>query len=82
MRLVRFGKRVINMAQVVEIEYRAEYKDVHFYSPETYRLYTNQGVDSLPNWLEIDGADMIALEQWLKDNSDDARAPMMEEDLV
>ncbi len=81
MKLVRFGKRVINMALIVEIEYHPVSKDAHFYSPAVYRLHTGQIVDGLPSWLEIDGADMIALEMWIADNSEDARAPMMEIEL-
>ncbi len=76
MKLVRFGKRVINMDQIVKIEYR---QNPHLLGDVSYRLYTNQIVDGLLNWIEIDGADMIALEMWLADNSDDARAPMMNE---
>lgn len=80
MKLVRFGKRVINMDQIVEIEYSEKVENIHFFSPECYRLYTNQVNDGNINWLEIEGADMIALEQWLEDNSDNARAPMESEE--
>ncbi len=74
MKLVRFGRRVINMDQIVEIEYR---QNPHLPGDVSYKLYTNQVAEGLPNWLEIDGADMIAFELWLEDNSDDARAPLM-----
>ena len=77
MKLVRFGKRVINMDQIVEIEYR---QNPHLLGDVSYRLYTNQIIDGMLNWIEIEGADMIALEMWLEDNSEDARAPMMEEE--
>jgi len=77
MKLVRFGKRVINMAQVVEIEYQREaiWNDSRS-DPAGYKLYTNQIIDGLPSYIWIDGADAIALEGWLEDNSDNARAPM------
>ncbi len=80
MKLVRFGKRVINMAQIVEIEYQREVDwNSSRSDPAGYKLYTNQIVDGLPNYIWIDGADMIALEMWLADNSDNARAPMENE---
>ncbi len=78
MTFVRFGRRVINMDQVVEIEYRAAMNQLSLNTAEHYRLYTNVTVDGLPNWIEVDGADIIALEMWIDDNSHDARAPMME----
>ena len=67
MKLIRFGKRYINMDMVQE---------VHFIPaigmfPECYRLYVNQTVDGTPNYLEVEGVDVIALELWLNRNSED-----------
>jgi hypothetical protein len=47
---------------------------------ECYRLYLNQTIDGLPNYLELEGVDMIAFEFWLRENSEDLYAPMMSED--
>ena len=39
--------------------------------PECYRLHVNQVVDGTPNYLEVKGVDVIALELWLNRNSED-----------
>lgn len=78
MHYIKMGKRYINMSRVVEIEYMR----ATTYGPEEYRLWLDYTVDGTPNYIVVDGADMIALEQYL-DNDDivtDIRAPMMAEE--
>jgi hypothetical protein len=81
MHLVQFGRRYINMDQVVDIEFQpATSWSFGSGEPEGYKLYTNQIVDGTPNYIWITGGDAIALEQWLDENSEDARAPMTDDD--
>jgi hypothetical protein len=87
MKFVQFGKEYINMDQVVHIEY---YKpnnpydyygaNIAYHQQEGYKLYTNRMVDGLADYIWIEGSDMIALEMWLKEHSDDAREPFMSEE--
>ena len=67
MKLIRFGKRYINMDMVQEICFIPAIGTF----PECYRLYVNQTVDGTPNYLEVEGVDVIALELWLNRNSED-----------
>ena len=77
MQLVRFGKRCINMDHVVEIEFIPAGDPRSFHNdPDGYRLWLDYLLDGSPNWVWVGGADSIALELWLQDNSADVRAPM------
>lgn len=79
MKFVQFGKEYINMDQVVHIEYHKPDPKVDYYhQQEGYKLYTNQVIDSIINYIWIEGSDVIALEMWLKEHSDDAREPFYE----
>lgn len=76
MNYIKMGKRYINMARVTEIEYVAGGR----FNNECYRLFFDYVYDGQPAYSTVDGADMIALEQWLADNSTDVCAPMMVEE--
>ena len=76
------------MDHVVHIEYCKPNNPYDYFGPkrysdqqqEGYKLYTNQVIDSAINYIWIEGSDMIALEMWLKEHSDDAREPFMSEE--
>lgn len=77
MKFIRLGKRAVNMDMVQEVELIPAIGK----NQECYRLYFNQTIDGLPNYLELEGVDMIiAFEFWLRENSEDLYAPMMSED--
>lgn len=78
MRLVKFGKRYINFDNVADISVGTETATIYF------NFCTGDLDGSEGRWVQaftqLHGADVIALEQWLQDNSEDARAPMMGDD--
>ncbi len=75
MKFVRFGKNVVNMDMVTSIDIGKYDAVCHFAcaSDNGYNTMTRDGV-------RLDGSDLIALEYWLTDNSENARAPMMVDD--
>ncbi len=74
MKLVRFGSCVINFDNVCNISISSHTITIYFNTPHAFWADGEGRLEQ--EFVQLSGSDVIAFEQWLDDNSDDARAPM------